>query len=1056
MSSDTSPPSPNHFVSGRYTGVILFLVAALCIGLIGLAGFMKYELDRAQSALAAPELQLTLEQKSFDQIRRDLGYAGFLGSAQNYATTHNAAILSDMKAQLKNAGESMDRLPEATEAEARHDLQAILATFIAVMQKAEGAAAAPIPPTSSAPDFSLSDLLPLYAAVPVLDARVASALASNRLAEQNRAQFWATLLTIISWCSLIIAAALAAGIYLVLRDRNSAPMRALAQSVKNMARGDMRTSIWGMERQDAIGELARSIDMARFHFSQLPDMSLLSEQGPVRIRFEGNTRSLFEAMMRVISRDSEQVHEQASTLTQAVTQQQETLAHVIERVEAVLQNVEKRAMSGDVQVRTALQGMLGSAESLKNAQEHAADQLNRIIPFLQERSQGLSDIAQITGKQVAQALQSIMTTERGLRTSAEQSEEAIRKFSSTADTLGERMFGAVNLLQASGKVLAETTESAQGRFDAAIERIGSATFQTGSAPTADTGAAEKLGAAVYALESAHAKLENLLAKQTQTTEAHISLLTTQSGSLLSQASTSSQTLSSTADRLRDEQTRLSELLNRIGTQLEAPAAPEAPIVDITAPILTDIRQGFATLEQHVAHLHEQIATLLLAAETAKDKPDDADERMRDHWYQMAAQIEATRSDLAQIITRQAERVEAQVATLAASSEAAAVGEDISREMQDQKQQQLLILNGLDATRASLEDLLTQQSDRMEAQITDLATRSDTAAIGQEITQSIQAQKEQQALLLKELIATRSNLEHVLTQQADRVESQFADLATRSDTAAIGQEITRDIQSQKEQQAILLKELTTTRSNLEHVLTQQIDRVEAQFVNLATHSDTAVLREEIARDNQAQKEQQTLLQKELAATRSNLEQALTQQVDRLENQFGNLATRSDTTVLGQGITRDSQTQKEQQALLLKELVAMRLNLEHVLTNQIDRVETQFGNLATRSDTAVIGQEIARDIQVQKEQQTLLLNELAVTRSNLAQVMMQQTDRVEAQIANLVTSSTSAATEREFARDAQNQMEQQTLILNELVTTLGLLDAHMQEIRSQVSGLRQKAG
>ena len=37
------------------------------------------------------------------------------------------------------------------------------------------------------------------------------------------------LLTLVSWGSLIIAAALAAGIFLTLRDRNSTPLRALWQ-----------------------------------------------------------------------------------------------------------------------------------------------------------------------------------------------------------------------------------------------------------------------------------------------------------------------------------------------------------------------------------------------------------------------------------------------------------------------------------------------------------------------------------------------------------------------------------------------------------------------------------------------------------------------------------------------------------------------------------------------------------------------------------------------------------------------------------------------------------
>ncbi len=156
-----------------------------------------------------------------------------------------------------------------------------------------------------------------------------------------------------------------------------------------MARGDMRTPIWGMERQDMVGDLARAIDMARFQFSQLPDLALLSDQGPVRIRFEGNTRSLFEAMMRVISRDSEKVHEQAAALTDAINKQQQAMTSLTYKVETILQGVQKHANDGDQQLRQSLQNMIGSAQSLKHAQEHAADQLNRIIPYMQERAHGL-------------------------------------------------------------------------------------------------------------------------------------------------------------------------------------------------------------------------------------------------------------------------------------------------------------------------------------------------------------------------------------------------------------------------------------------------------------------------------------------------------------------------------------------------------------------------------------------------------------------------------------------------------------------------------------------
>jgi methyl-accepting chemotaxis protein len=898
------PPSDSPFSSfaGRTTAIVFFFVVAACIGLIGMSGYVKYQLDRSELALASPELQLSSDQQIFNKIRRDLGYSGFVGLAQTFANAHDPATLPDMKAQLKQANETLERLPEKAGAETRHDLQAILATFDAVMQKAEKST------TTGAPDFTVSDLAPLYAALPILESRVVSALASNRVVQQNQAQYWSTILTVIGWAGLVIASALAAGIFLVLRDRNSAPMRALAQSIKNMARGDMRTSIWGMERQDAIGELARAVDMARFHFSQLPDMSLLSEQGPVRIRFEGNTRSLFEAMMRVISRDSEQVHEQADNLTQAVNKQQEALAHVVERVEAVLQSVEKRAVSGDLQVRQALHSMLGSAESLKNAQEHASDQLNRIIPFMQERTQGLSEIAQITGKQVAQTLQSLTTSERGLRTSAEQSEEVIRKLSTTADTLGERMFGAVNLLQASGKVLAETTETAQSRLDLAIERISSISLpvareadRVAKAPgeivhqaTIDPHAVERIDGAVASLESAHTRLETLIADQTKATRAHIDLLSAQSGGVLTQSTATTQPLSTTVAALEAAHTRLETL---IADQTEATRAQIDRLTAQSGGLLT---QSTATSQT------------LSTAVTA---------------------LEAAHTRLETLITNQTEAARAHI------------------------------------------DLLTTQSGGLLTQSTatsqTLSTAADRLREEQGKLDDMLAQLAAEIKNSHEVKATDSKLTVMIAAGIDELARQVASVTTA--LGALPQQIADQTPREPAFAAPLLAD------------------VKSGFAHIA--------------------DSLSLLQGEIAVQTSREPAFAAPLLADVKSGFA---------VIAQNIS-----------ILHDEIAA--------LQEQADAAQKAPNNL----------NEQLRDHWFQ------MAGQIEATRSSLEQILVQQTDRVEAHLDSIAKNPVASA-EPAYVRDVQNQLEQQTFILNELVTTLSLLDAHMQDLRSQLSASRQKAG
>jgi hypothetical protein len=452
MSISLRPPAHN---VGRLTAFILCLIVFVCISMIGATEYLKFNMDRAESLLAAPDAAVGSDQDLFDRLRRILGYGGFLGLAQNYASHHDVSGFAEMKADIKSADEIVAHLPEKTPAEIRHDLVAIVSSFDTALAKLNAPA--------NEGDFTAADLVPLYAALPVLDARVASANAETRLAAQGKTQYWGMLLTLMCWGSLISAAFCAAWTYLTLRDKHSAPMRALAQSIQNMARGDMRTAIWGIERQDMIGELARAVDIARYHFSHLPDLSLLSEQGPVRMRFEGGSRSLFEAMMKAITRDSENIREQTQALTAAVQEQKETIGQMADKVEHVLQNIAVHGQDGDQQIRQAISDMVGSAEGLKNAHAHAADQLSRLVPHLQDRAAGMAEIANITGKQVAQTLQSLTLSEMNLKANADNARETLNRLSSTADDLGERLFGAINLLQASGKVLAETTENMQGR-----------------------------------------------------------------------------------------------------------------------------------------------------------------------------------------------------------------------------------------------------------------------------------------------------------------------------------------------------------------------------------------------------------------------------------------------------------------------------------------------------------------------------------------------------------------------------------------------------------------
>jgi methyl-accepting chemotaxis protein len=763
--SNPAPSSASTASSGRLVGPILGFIVFVCVAMIGFSGYVKYQLDKAEATLAAPDVAIAADQDAFEKLRRVLGYSGFVGSAQNFLATGDRALVADMKAQVKMAEDMIERLPEKTPAEARHDLQSILDTFEAALKKADQ------PGTGVPATFTSADMQSLYATLPVLDSRVDSALATSRLAAQDHLKWWAMLLTFVAWTGLMIAAACAASLYLGLRGQHAVPLRALAQSVQNMARGDMQIPIWGIQRPDIIGELARAVDMARYHFSQLPDLSVMSEQGPMRIRFEGHARSLFEAMMQHIARDSEQVREQASHLTETVVKQKESITQIAGRVEMALETLHNKNRGSHEDLSRVVHGIAGAAQSMQKTQEYAAAQLGRITSTLQERAQGMTELTQLAGKQMTQSLQALDRTEHGLRMTAEQHAQTVQRLSSSADELNDRMAGAIALLRAGGKVLNETAEATQSRLNEAVDLLGrsqSGLRQIVAAPgnmapdaaakpmpmiaseaQQDPLAMQRLKIIVGNLEIAQRKLEECLAQQAEATHAQIELLTTHSNSLLSQATTAAQTLISATDNLRGEREKIDQATGQLMTTVEHVGTALEERINDSFGKLSELSAQFdpviiqlGALGQLTNALGSVAAALgplnpatIAAQGTATDNlmtevkagfevtsrsiervreeflnlvlkqapPENTAAAMQSQIDRIAAQVETARENLTQSMIREVDRIEMRLAGMDKKKEVPTPEEaNVAADTQAQLQQQAQILSELAAALGAID------------------------------------------------------------------------------------------------------------------------------------------------------------------------------------------------------------------------------------------------------------------------------------------------------------------------------------------------------------------
>ncbi len=444
-----------------FLGFALFL----CVALAGASVYVKFHLDRTEMALSAPSSAFTPDEALYEKTVVALGYSGFLGSAQEYMGKRDRAALGDMRMNYKTAQEAMARIGDKASTPIRRDIKAIMDIFGGILARAEEGGDA------LSDGITNADLLTATTALNMLDNRLSSALASNRTQAQSAFKYWSLALLVLALGGFALAGILAARALFSTREKYGEDLKTLAQSVSNMVHGDVGKAMWGIERTDEMGELARSIDYARLYFTQLPDVSIMGEDGPVRLRFDGEARSLFQSMMKKITESYERAQQTALGYTGTLNAQQDLLSSLTTRMQASLEDLHRQGKINEETIRMLSGSLAESAKSLVQAQDSGVEQIGKLVPMMQERIQNMAEVTHLAGSQVTQSLQSLIKSESTLRASATQSQQTVSQLSASTNQMGERMFAAINLMQASSKLLNETIDSVKSRFNDAVSTL---------------------------------------------------------------------------------------------------------------------------------------------------------------------------------------------------------------------------------------------------------------------------------------------------------------------------------------------------------------------------------------------------------------------------------------------------------------------------------------------------------------------------------------------------------------------------------------------------------
>ncbi|MBI1272885.1 MAG: hypothetical protein GC131_02220 [Alphaproteobacteria bacterium] len=440
---------------------LLVAAAALSLSLLGGTIYASYRITHPQDGIQLAREQGTAA--AIEDLRNAAGYNGFAGAMVRFAANEDDRPLAEMRAAHAELYRALAALRDNGVAAAQIiQLRGIFNAYDKAIKQAENATTAP----ASRADL-VTTAQTLAAMQPLVDNRLdklAAAQAAGESATWSRALFWLAL------AGASLGVVLAALLYRLLTDNMMTPMQNLRRSIALLSH-DSEAAIWGVERQDAIGDVARAVDIARYQFTQVPDISLISDQGPVRLKFEGEASSLFEAMTQLMMDSSRNMVNDANKLAGVLHMNREGLERFMLDVQAMIRKL--TALSAEHGEKIAkLNNALSLATTLARENQQAViGRIEKVLPRLEQRSESMGSVVSDVGKQLRELVQSLLATERMLHVTASQAHQTSESFGKEAGELTERLFAAASLLRNSGEVLAETTDLTRSNMKDTVDTL---------------------------------------------------------------------------------------------------------------------------------------------------------------------------------------------------------------------------------------------------------------------------------------------------------------------------------------------------------------------------------------------------------------------------------------------------------------------------------------------------------------------------------------------------------------------------------------------------------
>ena len=422
------------------TGVSrVFLLAAISVAallvfggayFIGYVGQLERELSDPESASQKTAAQVAI-------IEHALGHAGFLKSYRDYWTGDGQAQaeLGKRASEATSALKVLDRLTtgDNTSATALREADAVISTF------AQAAAAAPATPPSGLRGVADDSVKALPSAAQLETAYLTLAAAFERVREAERDGQLRNLGGLLDRAQILIGATLAAlvagllAVAWVMRFGVIQPLNILERSLSAAAQGFVARRIWGTDRRDEIGELARAGEAMRQSLADMPALKTLADKGQIHVTLEGPGSILFEKLAAQITAAVEALRAAAGDADKVGAARRSELSAAISQLGLACNDIQVAAVALRGDFGHVIETVRASSQTLLSAATDGANQVGQVAGRFASGSEELAALAARASERVGAVLGELSATAQGLRQASDEAKQSQSAFFAAQD-----------------------------------------------------------------------------------------------------------------------------------------------------------------------------------------------------------------------------------------------------------------------------------------------------------------------------------------------------------------------------------------------------------------------------------------------------------------------------------------------------------------------------------------------------------------------------------------------------------------------------------------------